>query len=120
MNHGGYLTLLGVPAAIALISFLARIRWLKRHGSPHNYGRTGWIYWPSQAFIALACLTLLASLLTSFGSSMPADGFLTGVTLLLLAWVSDLASKVLYSLSVLNSEHTIDHCGSLDHRSFKP
>ncbi|KAF9938432.1 hypothetical protein BGZ67_000203 [Mortierella alpina] len=88
MNHGGYLTLLGVPAAIALIAFVGRMRWLKLHRSPHDYGRTGWIYWPSQAFIALACLILAFSLLTSFGSSMPSDGFSTGVALMLLTWLT--------------------------------
>ncbi|KAG9323042.1 hypothetical protein KVV02_001697 [Mortierella alpina] len=87
MNHGAYLTLLGVPAALALIAFVGRMRWLKRHRRPHGYGRTGWIYWPSQAFIALACLILASSLWTSFGSSMPADGFSTGITLVLLAWL---------------------------------
>ncbi|KAF9968528.1 hypothetical protein BGZ70_002765 [Mortierella alpina] len=88
LNHGGYLTLLGVPSAIALIAFAGRIRLLKRHRMPHDYGRTGWIYWPSQAFIALACLILVSSLLTSFGSSMPSDGFTAGIALMLLAWLT--------------------------------
>ncbi|KAF9576697.1 hypothetical protein EC968_005470 [Mortierella alpina] len=87
MDHGGYLTLLGLPAALALIAFVRRMRWLKRHRSPHDYGRTAWIYWPSQAFIALACLILAFSLLTSFGSAALSDGFSAGVILMLLAWI---------------------------------
>ncbi|KAF9276165.1 hypothetical protein BGZ68_010215 [Mortierella alpina] len=95
MNHGGYLTLLGVPAALALVAFVGRIRWLKRHRSPHDFGRAGWIYWPSQAFIALACLILGFSLWTFFRSSTTEDGFSIGVALMLLAWLMALPLNAL-------------------------
>ncbi|KAF9352349.1 Multidrug resistance-associated protein 1 [Mortierella sp. AD094] len=58
-NHGGYFTLLGAPALFASVAFIHRIRWLKRHKQPHTYGRTAFIYWPSQLLLALACLVLL-------------------------------------------------------------
>ncbi|KAG0270862.1 hypothetical protein BGZ95_001422 [Linnemannia exigua] len=59
MRHGGYATLLGIPAAIATLTFVSRVLWLKNNCTPHNYGRTGWIYWPTQLMIALGALIAL-------------------------------------------------------------
>ncbi|KAG0001051.1 hypothetical protein BGZ79_005156 [Entomortierella chlamydospora] len=58
-DHDGHFTLLGIPAFFASVAFIHRIRWLKRHKRPHDYGHTAFIYWPSQLLLALACLTLL-------------------------------------------------------------
>ncbi|KAG0052207.1 hypothetical protein BGZ83_002894 [Gryganskiella cystojenkinii] len=65
MDHGAYFTLLGLPALFAIASFLRRIRWLLRNGKPHGFGRTGFIYWPTQIFICLASLVLVVLILTS-------------------------------------------------------
>ncbi|KAG0304567.1 hypothetical protein BGZ99_002349, partial [Dissophora globulifera] len=54
--------LLTFPAAFALVLFVFRLYWLSRHGKPHNFGRTAWIYWPSQALMASSCAILLTEL----------------------------------------------------------
>ncbi|KAF9343222.1 hypothetical protein BGX26_006078, partial [Mortierella sp. AD094] len=88
MKYGGFAIILGIPALIATVSFLARIRWLKLNRRPHNYGRTNIIYWPSQIFIASACVALLAltiSLVITPGSS---GSLLVGAILTLVAWMT--------------------------------
>ncbi|KAF9423739.1 hypothetical protein BGZ76_003621, partial [Entomortierella beljakovae] len=87
MRCGGFATLLGLPAIIATVVFILRMRWLKKNSKPHNYGRTGLIYWPSQIFIALACLILVfhAGLLIK-APEIPI-GLLLGVVTTLVAWI---------------------------------
>ncbi|KAG0200435.1 hypothetical protein BGX28_006514 [Mortierella sp. GBA30] len=88
MNHGGFLTLLGLPSFVVVVFFITRIRWLKVNRTPHPYGRTEWIYWPSQVFISLACLLLVYSIVESSGDSVVSDGFSLGLSLMLLAWLT--------------------------------
>ncbi|KAF9956297.1 hypothetical protein BGZ65_002844 [Modicella reniformis] len=87
MEYGGFFTLMGVPALIAIPLFFRRMHWLKHHCKPHNYGRTNLIYWPSQIFIAVACL-ILVSFAVSLVSDGITDGFLPGVLLTLSAWAT--------------------------------
>ncbi|KAF9344593.1 Canalicular multispecific organic anion transporter 2, partial [Mortierella sp. AD094] len=88
MKYGGFLTLLGIPALIATASFFARIRWLRQNRIPHNYGRTNLIYWPSQLFIALACLILLSLDVSLLVSSDQNEGLFFGAMLALLSWAT--------------------------------
>ncbi|KAG0266802.1 Multidrug resistance-associated protein 1 [Mortierella polycephala] len=95
MAYGGYLTLMGIPALIATVSFIGRMRWLKRNRTPHPYGRTNLIYWPTQICIAIACsilLSFVASLTraSSSSSSSSGNGLLAGVVLSLLASIAAL------------------------------
>ncbi|KAF9364295.1 hypothetical protein BGX34_002002 [Mortierella sp. NVP85] len=57
--------------------------WLKLHCKPHAYGRTNWIYWPSQIFIAAACLILLSFVLFT---GVYSDRLVQGVLLTFIAW----------------------------------
>ncbi|KAF9364357.1 Canalicular multispecific organic anion transporter 2 [Mortierella sp. NVP85] len=54
--------LLGIPATVAVVGFILRARYLKRHGVPHHLGHT-FSYWPSQLAlgIAIGALTAFAS-----------------------------------------------------------
>src|SRR5690554_6950178 len=76
MAHGGYLTLMGIPALIAAVSFIGRMRWLKQNRVPHPYGRTNLIYWPTQICIAIACSILLSFVASLTRTSSPGDGLL--------------------------------------------
>ncbi|KAF9914919.1 hypothetical protein BX616_007298 [Lobosporangium transversale] len=89
LDHGGFLTLLGLPAVIAFFTFLIRMRWLRLHRTPHGYGRTNLIYWPSQFFIATACVILLI-LAVNLSSNTTGwnHGLFVGVILTLIAWIT--------------------------------
>lgn len=90
VDHGSYSTLLSIPAMVATVAFIARIRWLKNHhASPHPYGRTGLIYWPSQFFIASAIVSVLglAFVLLTGPYLAEADGLLMSCFFLVIAWV---------------------------------
>ncbi|KAF9115491.1 Multidrug resistance-associated protein 1 [Mortierella sp. AM989] len=87
VDQGGHLTVLGIPALIATVIFIGRGRWLRRNKTPHNYGRTWWIYWPSQFFISSACFSLL-NLMFLLGTGpyiASADGLLLSA---FLAWIA--------------------------------
>ena len=88
MSHGGFLTLLGVPALIATAAFLARMRYLLRCRTPHAYGRTNITFWPEQILISVACLVLLATAASLCPTPESASGLLPGVLLTLCAWVT--------------------------------
>ncbi|KAF8951300.1 Multidrug resistance-associated protein 1 [Haplosporangium bisporale] len=47
-------------ALLSLVVFLIRIYHLRTACMPHRFGRTAWIYWPTQIFISLAALTMFA------------------------------------------------------------
>ncbi|KAF9361016.1 Multidrug resistance-associated protein 1 [Mortierella sp. AD094] len=89
VDQGGHSTVLGIPALIATVIFIGRISWLNRNKTPHNYGRTWWIYWPSQFFILLASFSLLGLMysLTAGPYIASADGLLLSAFLALIAWV---------------------------------
>ncbi|KAF9134617.1 hypothetical protein BGW39_006382 [Mortierella sp. 14UC] len=86
MHHGGYATLLGVPATIATLTFVARVLWLKNNRTPHNYGRTGWIYWPTQLLIALAAILAIYTASSPYSS----HGLPLGALLMSVAWATAL------------------------------
>ena len=87
LNYGGYLTLIGIPAAVATLAFLHRVLWLHRHGRPHNFGRTAWIYWPSQILILLSLLPLLALIMSFTGHFSESHGLVPAAILMAIAWV---------------------------------
>ncbi|KAF9214124.1 hypothetical protein BGZ59_004275, partial [Podila verticillata] len=86
LTHGGFLSLLGVPAILATISFVYRILYLKHNRQPHNYGRTDIIYWPTQIFISLACLTLIVLAIFQCTGDSPSMGLIPAALLMLVAW----------------------------------
>ncbi|KAF8928328.1 hypothetical protein BGZ58_009738 [Dissophora ornata] len=63
------------------------MRWLTRNRKSHGYGRTNLIYWPSQIFIAIACLILVAGAIPLGSTSGPTGGLFLGTVFTLLAWV---------------------------------
>ncbi|KAF9142619.1 hypothetical protein BGX30_002598, partial [Mortierella sp. GBA39] len=86
MHHGGYSTLLGLPALIATLTFVSRILWLKNKRTPHSYGRTAWIYWPTQLLIALG-FTIALYIAVSPSAS---NGLPLGALLMFVAWATAL------------------------------
>lgn len=86
MHHGGYSTLLGLPAVIATVTFVSRILWLKNKRTPHNYGRTAWIYWPTQLLIAFGSILALYIAVSPYAS----NGLPLGAFLMFVAWVCQL------------------------------
>jgi hypothetical protein len=88
LSHGGFLSLLGVPAVLATISFVYRILYLRHNRQPHNYGRTNLIYWPTQIFISLACLSLIVLAISQCSGDAPSLGLVPTALLMLVAWVS--------------------------------
>ncbi|KAF9131983.1 hypothetical protein BG015_003780, partial [Linnemannia schmuckeri] len=86
MHHGGYSTLLGPPAVIATITFVSRILWLINRRTPHNYGRTAWIYWPTQLLIALGSILALYIAASPHAS----NGLPLGALLMFVAWATAL------------------------------
>ncbi|KAF9573033.1 hypothetical protein EC968_009083 [Mortierella alpina] len=87
LGFGGHFTLLGVPALVAALAFLYRIRWLKLHRQPHSYGRTLYIFWPTQLLIALAVLSLLGVVVPNLGADAPEmHGLVSGASLMMLTW----------------------------------
>ncbi|KAG0270789.1 Multidrug resistance-associated protein 1, partial [Linnemannia exigua] len=90
MSHGGYLTLLGIPSLFATIAHIGRIRWLYYNRTPHGYGRTNLIYWPTQFFIVLATLILISLAATLEWHHSSSDGMFPGVLLTLFACLTAL------------------------------
>ncbi|KAF9582973.1 hypothetical protein BGW38_010496 [Lunasporangiospora selenospora] len=92
MQHGGHAILLGIPGLVAIVAFLYRIRWFKLYRRKHNYGVTSLIYWPSQVFLGLACLSFVALVLSLLSSSdadsLGLNGLTVGATLMLGAWIT--------------------------------
>jgi len=88
LAHGGFMSLFGVPAVLATISFVYRILYLQHNRQPHNYGRTNFIYWPTQIFISLACLTLIVLVISQCSGDAPSMGLIPAALLMLVAWVS--------------------------------
>ena len=88
VDHGGYSTLLSIPAMVATVVFIGRLRSLKQK-QPHPYGRTGWIYWPTQILMSCAILSVLALAysLVSGPYLAEADGLLMSCFFLVIAWV---------------------------------
>lgn len=88
MADGGFAICLGLPALILFGGYLHRCWWLRTHRHPHPYGRTAWIYWPTQALLAAGCASLLMLLGTLLKSSNDSNGLLLAVYALLLLSVT--------------------------------
>ncbi|KAF9586536.1 hypothetical protein BGW38_002777 [Lunasporangiospora selenospora] len=105
MVHGGYLTLLGGPATVATVVFLARIQWLKTNSLPHAFGRTNWIYWPTQLFIGIGCTILVGLAYTLIINKVHFNGMLPSVVLMVLAWATAITlNKFEHRYSVRSSD----------------
>ncbi|KAG0358621.1 hypothetical protein BGZ54_010349 [Gamsiella multidivaricata] len=79
--------LLGLLSVLALVSFVARVIYLKRERKLHGLGRTGLIYWPTQIFMGTAALSAFVSaLLSIIQSSEPSPAAITGYFALGSAW----------------------------------
>ncbi|KAF9905090.1 hypothetical protein EC991_002043, partial [Linnemannia zychae] len=46
-------------SVVALCLLVARYHYLRTHGVPHRFGRTAWIYWPTQISIVLTAALLV-------------------------------------------------------------
>lgn len=88
MADGGFVVCLGLPALILFGGYLHRCWWLRTHRQPHPYGRTAWIYWPTQALLAAGCASLLMLLGTLMTSPYDSNGLLLAVNVLLLLSVT--------------------------------
>ncbi|KAF9336263.1 hypothetical protein BG006_009219, partial [Podila minutissima] len=84
LQHGPFTVLLGVPALVAIFMIEIRISRLRKL-EPPPYGRTELIFWPSQIFISLACLSLVG-LVVALGTET-ADGVWGATFLMLYSWV---------------------------------
>ncbi|KAF9156041.1 Multidrug resistance-associated protein 1, partial [Linnemannia schmuckeri] len=101
IKYGGHYVLVGLPSLLAIFIFRSRNRYLtKTRGQPpHQYGRTGLIYWPSQVFLFVAwCATLALAYSLGTGPYIAtADGLLMSTPLVLIAlW---------YALILNRNEH---------------
>ncbi|KAF9920561.1 hypothetical protein FBU30_009579 [Linnemannia zychae] len=88
MDNGGLFICLGLPSICIFVAFLYRIWWLKKHRQPHCYGRTGWIYWPTQLLIAVANVSLCLLLTTLVSSPYYSHGLLLSVGLMMCTWAA--------------------------------
>ncbi|KAG9062627.1 hypothetical protein KI688_004929 [Linnemannia hyalina] len=84
MADGEFAICLGLPALTLFGGYLYRCWWLRTHRHPHLYGRTTWIYWPTQALLAAGCASLLMLLRTLLKSPYDSNGLLMSVWALLL------------------------------------
>ncbi|KFH67868.1 hypothetical protein MVEG_06599 [Podila verticillata NRRL 6337] len=83
LQHGAFNLLLGIPALAAWFAINYRSKQLEKL-RPHSYGRTALIFWPSQIFIFLACLSLVG-LLVALGWETT-NGMWSGAFLMLFSW----------------------------------
>jgi uncharacterized membrane protein YeiB len=83
MTNGGFAICLGLPALILFGGYLHRCWWLRTHRHPHPYGRTAWIYWPTQLLLSAGCVSLLMLLGTLLKSPNDSNGLLLSVWALL-------------------------------------
>lgn len=44
---------------VAMLILIARYYYLTTYGVPHRFGRTAWIYWPTQISIALTAALMV-------------------------------------------------------------
>ncbi|KAG0088379.1 hypothetical protein BGZ92_006256 [Podila epicladia] len=84
LQHGSFTVLLGGPALVAIFMIEIRINRLRKL-EPHPYGRTELIFWPSQIFVSLACLSLVG-LVVALGTET-ADGMWGATILMLYSWI---------------------------------
>jgi hypothetical protein len=76
---------------VALGLLIARYHYLKTYGVPHRFGRTKWIYWPTQISIALTVTLMVTQAVLLFITDSSEDTPLVaafGCFGMGLAWVS--------------------------------
>ncbi|KAF9348068.1 Multidrug resistance-associated protein 1 [Mortierella sp. NVP85] len=108
VRYGGHRTLLGVPAVVASIAFVARIRWLHVHKTPHRYGKTRWIFWPTHYLILSGCIVLLCLSISLLRRPMLdyEDGLLLSVFLMLIAWtLAQALNRTEHRFEIRSSDH---------------
>ncbi|KAF9130910.1 hypothetical protein BGW39_002500 [Mortierella sp. 14UC] len=86
-----------ILSSVALLTFGARIRHLHNTHKPHQFGRTEWIYWSSQALMSSLALTMTAQTLHGATSGAYSPDKLMGMSLTAVAWA--------YALVLNYSEH---------------
>ncbi|GJJ77404.1 hypothetical protein EMPS_09763 [Entomortierella parvispora] len=70
--------LFGALSALATISLVGRLIYFRKYGQAHGYGRTRWIYWPTQACMAMAAMCALLLAATNYDaqtSLLPSLGY---------------------------------------------
>ncbi|KAF9139964.1 hypothetical protein BGX30_007218 [Mortierella sp. GBA39] len=75
----------------ALLVFAARIRYLRTACKPHQFGRTAWIYWPSQVIMSMLSLILTAQTLRGAVNGTSSPDKLLGIFLTAIGWASAVA-----------------------------
>ncbi|KAF9129232.1 Canalicular multispecific organic anion transporter 2, partial [Linnemannia schmuckeri] len=83
-----YSVLLGALSTLAITSFIGRYVALRKWSAPHEFGRTGWIYWPTQMCMSVTGMTavgVLVHLLNQENGAVPAATF--GYAALAAAWL---------------------------------
>ncbi|KAF9130051.1 hypothetical protein BG015_004063, partial [Linnemannia schmuckeri] len=83
-----YTILSTLPALLAIVGFLFRAWSLHKDGTPHELGRTAWIFWPGQGVMLTTAVVLLvkAGLIGSGDDYSPAS-LLSSVSMAV-AWIS--------------------------------
>ncbi|KAF8932135.1 Canalicular multispecific organic anion transporter 2 [Haplosporangium gracile] len=83
-----YSVLLGALSTLAIASFIGRYVALRKWFTPHKFGRTGWIYWPTQICMSVTgmmAIGVLVHLLKQKNGAVPAVIF--GYVALAAAWL---------------------------------
>ncbi|KAF9137002.1 Multidrug resistance-associated protein 1 [Mortierella sp. GBA39] len=73
-----YSILLGALSTLVIASFFGRYMALRKYYKPHEFGRTAWIYWPTQICMSLTGMTavgILVHLLNLENGAVPAAIF---------------------------------------------
>ncbi|KAG0036336.1 hypothetical protein BGZ82_004362 [Podila clonocystis] len=106
LAHGGFMSLLGLPSVVATIAFVYRIHYLRNNRQPHSYGRTNIIYWSTQTFISLACLSLIVLAFSQCSGDAPSLGLIPAAALMLVAWSTALVlNKNEHAYEVRSSDY---------------
>ncbi|KAF9997077.1 Multidrug resistance-associated protein 1 [Entomortierella chlamydospora] len=71
----------------AWILFIVRLYYLRKHGKPHNLGRTAWIYWPTQIAMSLAAIVILVQAIILYRNNSPPVATL-GCLIMGVAWIT--------------------------------
>ncbi|KAK5814377.1 hypothetical protein F5H01DRAFT_391041 [Linnemannia elongata] len=75
-----------ILSTVALLVFVVRIRYLRTACKPHQFGRTAWIYWPSQVIMSILALMLTAQTLRGEVNGTNSPDKLLGIFLTAVGW----------------------------------
>lgn len=100
-------TLYGAVSLVIILLLIARYYYLMTYGVPHRFGRTAWIYWPTQISIALTAALMMTQMGSFLFEATAIKGdkgdpvvplvAVLGCLGMGLAWVSHLLSYKLHS-----------------------